>query len=810
MAALGMVLGCELRRRWRSWLALALLLGAAGAAVLTAAAGARRTDTAYRRFEVATGAGSLLVTPASGGLGDDLRGLPGVAAFAREVYLQMALLDRSGQPDPTVSVRAPEDVAFAASVDRPKVLQGRMPDPARTDEALIDQGLARRDHLGPGGRLHLLDIPNSPQGNPDLSRARPLAFRVTGVAVFDDGVVPVVKNDSWPQVLLTAAFERTRTGDGDAAIVRLRPGMSPAAFEQAAQPLAARHPEVGAGQLAFADLAAEARQVEAAIRPQAVALALFAALAALISLAVVGQLISRQVTLDVVEFPVLRGIGLGRRELAALSLLRVAAASLLGALVAGVAAIALSPIMPIGPARLAEPAPGVEVNLAILGLGCAAIALLPLLAALPAAWGAARAGASGARAGTHAVPSRLGGLTATVPATVTVGVRMALEPGRGRSAVPVRSALVATALAIGAVVSALVFGWNLSRLVATPQLYGQRWDLEVDLQFVAASASTLKGFLAGDPGIASYALGSYGVLAIDSQAVPAVGLDPGPESVYPTLVAGRAATGPGEIVLGASTLRQLHRRIGETVSVTVGGSARAMRIVGEAVFPTFGQGSLDPTGLGQGAAVAGSVLGADTTAGVVLGTGGPFYNFALVRLTHRGALPATEAAIGRQAAASGCVAAAGCNPLVTTQRPGQIGNYARVRQSPFLLAGCLALLALATLAHVLVTSIRRRRRDLVLLRALGFVPRQVSAALAWEATTLALVALAFGLPMGVAAGRFAWGRFADSLGAAGGAAVPFGVVAIGIPLTVAVANLIAAGPGWIASRYPPADALRVE
>ena len=40
----------KLRAGWRDWAALALLIALAGGAVLTAAAGAIRTDTAYPRF----------------------------------------------------------------------------------------------------------------------------------------------------------------------------------------------------------------------------------------------------------------------------------------------------------------------------------------------------------------------------------------------------------------------------------------------------------------------------------------------------------------------------------------------------------------------------------------------------------------------------------------------------------------------------------------------------------------------------------------------------------------------------------------
>ena len=103
-----------------------------------------------------------------------------------------------------------------------------------------------------------------------------------------------------------------------------------------------------------------------AIRPQAIALAAFAVLAGLIALAVIGQLLSRQLALDAAEFPVLRAIGATRASLVALSLARLAIVTLAGGVIAVAVAIAASPLMPIGPARLAEPHPGVEVNLAIL------------------------------------------------------------------------------------------------------------------------------------------------------------------------------------------------------------------------------------------------------------------------------------------------------------------------------------------------------------------------------------------------------------------------------------------------------------
>ena len=53
------------------------------------------------------------------------------------------------------------------------------------------------------------------------------------------------------------------------------------------------------------------------------------------------------------------------------------------------------------------------------------------------------------------------------------------------------------------------------------------------------------------------------------------------------------------------------------------------------------------------------------------------------------------------------------------QRPNEIKDYASVRDVPLILGAVLAVLAVATLAHVLLTSVRRRRRDLAMLKTLG-------------------------------------------------------------------------------------------
>ena len=91
------------------------------------------------------------------------------------------------------------------------------------------------------------------------------------------------------------------------------------------------------------------------------------------------------------------------------------------------------------------------------------------------------------------------------------------------------------------------------------------------------------------------------------------------------------------------------------------------------------------------------------------------------------------------------------------------------------------------------------RRDLAILKTMGFVRGQVSATVAWQATTFAVVAILVGLPLGVAAGRWTWRLTAEQLGVASPPVTPpLLILAIATGAVVA-ANLIAAPSGWVAA-----------
>jgi hypothetical protein len=797
-------------------LMLALLRGITGGVVLTAATGAERTNTAYPRllrWASAAQADVIVNGAPVPAFFAALRRLPGVAAMSTEGLFNFTLPARHGPPATPVETFSSPDGSMGRTADRLKMLDGQLPDPARRDDAVIDPDLAARQHLQTGGTLHLLLIPNTKNGVPDLGRARAMSFRVTGIAVFDNQIVPATNVNAEPTVLLSSGFYRSAAARdstyGSQAAVRLRPGVSVASFARTAAALAGHYPATKG--VTVTSLQDEAAATQRAIRPQAIALAVFAALVALIALAVIGQLLSRQLSLDSAEYPVLSALGMTRATLAALSLARLAVVTVAGAVLAVVIAIAASPLMPIGPARLAEPHPGIDVNLAVLGAGLALIAGLPLLLLAPVSW--RNAGRAGGPPGT-ADPvgpeqaSRLGaalGRLGSVPASI--GVRMTFEPGHGRTAMPVRSALAGTVVAVTSVVAALVFGASLIHLVSTPRLYGQRWQQELDLGFGAVPGPGLSAILARQRGLTSYAVGNYGDITVQGTIVPAIGVVPVRGRSFLSLLAGRPPVSRDEIALGAQTLRSLHRRIGQRILVQVNGVTHPMRITGTAVFAAFSRGSFESTDLGNGAVLPASVLSQPEPE-----TGCPrprmCYSFALLRYR-----PGTDlrAAAGRLIAFT---ARAGCPPgscvVTSDQRPDDIRNYSRVRDTPLILGGVLALLAVGTLAHVLVTAVRRRRRDLAMLKTLGLVRRQVLGVVEWQALSLAAVALLIGVPLGLLAGRWVWVLFASSAGLAPAASIPATLVLLIIPATLALAALIAAWPGRAAARVRPAVTLRAE
>jgi hypothetical protein len=261
-----------------------------------------------------------------------------------------------------------------------------------------------------------------------------------------------------------------------------------------------------------------------------------------------------------------------------------------------------------------------------------------------------------------------------------VGVRLAVEPGRGRTAVPVRSALAGTVLSVLAVTAALTFGANLLHLVNSPPLYGERWDAAIDVQFATISPAAAEHQFGHLPGIAGWTYGQHGIIAIAGHVTPAIGLAAGKGPLLsPTLLQGRPPDNENEIVLGTSTLRQIGRHVGQTVTVTVSGRTLRERIVGRAVFPNFGQGSFTLTDLGQGAETTAAVLKAQA---VPYGAP-PGFQFVLLSFTPGPNRPANTVSFQPSMTSScqtiqqsTCVVTSPITPVARTSRPGLLASPA--------------------------------------------------------------------------------------------------------------------------------------
>lgn len=811
MADVAFCVRTQLRARRLAWVLLAILIGLSGAVVMIATAGARRTDSAYTRYLRSTHGSDLLLSPDETGtaqLYSDIAKLSGAAAVAPVVGYGTAPVNDLRQP---LLVDAATNETFGYRVEQPRLTSGRLPEPTAPFEVVADRNAARMLGLHVGSSVRVA-VARAAEELPSLARDPVVLLRVVGIGTTRDSVVAVNALAVQPSLLAGPAFAR-RFGPQfhafDGAYVTLEPGASKPAFIAAAQRVARRFPQTGGGLFA-ADEAQQAARVESAIRPQALALALFALLTAITVIVAVGQVVTRQVQAASSDNVTLSGLGMVRRRRAAVVLTQVVLTAVVGAVVACIVAVAASPLMPIGPARVAEPSPGIALDWPVLAVGFAAIVALTIAVAIWPAWRAAAALPS-----TDHVPARRSSLgdaarRAGAPASISIGIGHATDPARARSALPTRSALVGTVVAVAAIAGALTFGVNLARFVDTPKLYGQAWDVTADAQFSGIPTSAIAKLLAREPGVTAWTWGEHGDITVDGHDVAAIGVAPGRGPLLsPTVVDGRAPDRPGEIALGAKTLADARQQVGHTVDVQLQASAPgagkpvAMPVVGRTVFPFFGRGSFTPTGLGIGAEVRERAAG-------LLNPGQNAYNFVLVRIADGPRHDADVARVAHDLVSTDLCGLDNQCQVTTAARPVDVLNYSRVRATPILLAGVLAFLATLAVGYLLVASVRRHRRDFAVLRALGFTRRQVMAAVAAQATTVAVVALVVGLPCGVLLGRLAWGGFTHGLAVPDNTVAPVVALVAAVPVAVLIANLLAAGPGLLAARLRPADVLRSE
>jgi hypothetical protein len=798
----------ELRRRWRSLMVLALLVALATATVLAAVAGARRGQSAFGRLWARTLPATATVLPNQPGFDwAKIRALPEVSALSRfPVTFGFAL---EGYPGASTGF-PPAGNELTRSIERPVVLEGRLVNPNRVDEVLVTPKFAASSGKGVGDTLtlHLASARQADAGYDGSSGGPPrgpeIRARIVGVVrslwVSVDADGPGGTGGVLASPALFAHYRTNVMGRSGQtyinALVRLKGGAAaiPAFRADLAHVTGRSDIDVWDNLANFGDPVRRMTGYEAAC------LLAFALAALVAAFFLIGQSLARYTSSTVVDLQVLQAVGMTRRQAVASASAAPFLAAAAGGTAGVAAAIVASRWMPIGVASIVEPHPGLDVDWLVLGAGWVIAPLLVLAGSVAAAMMALTAGRR------HVIPRRSAVAAAAAgagfPVPVVVGARFALEPGRGRSAVPVRPALVGAVAGVLGVLAAFTFSAGVSDAAANPARFGQTWQLDTFLGFNGQDfgpASRVLHAVAADRDVigvddARIAGAQSGQVSIESFTFDPVG------GKRPSVVLtdGRMPATRNEIVLAPTTARELRAGPGSTVRLTGGAAPRAVLVTGIGFVPPGPH-----NGYADGAWL--------TPAGYNQVFRGAHYSFKFHVATVALRPGANVQAVARRLNAAAAAIKGG--RAFTFTPPAAMPEVRQIKDLealPLALSAFLALLAIGAVGHALSIAVHRRRHDLAVMRALGMTRLQTRAVIATQASLLAAIGLLVGVPLGVALGRGIWRVVAGFTPLAYHPPLAVWALLLIGPVALLAANALAAWPGHHAARLHTGQVLRTE
>ena len=832
-----------LRRRWRGYLSVVLLIGLLGGVAMASIAGGRRTQSSYPTFFTSTNPSNMTIsafaangdTTGTAKLTSEMAHLAGVQRVRTLLAPTIEPLATNGAPRLTASnnlLSAGSLDGLLLNQDRVTVVEGRRADRNRANEVMMTANAARQlgVHLGqviPLGFYTHAQTMERDFGTPVLSPRLRVNARLVGMIVLNDDVVQDDIDQSYGFLLVTPEFMREVDSVSPAAAQPVLYGLQLRRGNQDVVSVEKRLTDVlpPGSTYEFHIPSRVVSAVELSVKPESVALGAFGALAAVVALVLGAQAISRQLRVGDDDRRVMRALGATPAVSAGEGLLGVLIAVILGSLLAVVVAVVLSPLAPLGPVRPVYPDGGISFDWTVLGLGVAGLLVgLGAAAVVVSVRGAPNRAGKRRQAPMRSSSIARVGEAAGMPVAGVVGLRFALENPRGRTAVPVRSALLGTSVAVVMVVATLTFASGLNTLVSHPSLYGWNWTYILNPSDDVPPQTVTS--LDHDPDVAAWAGANLANAEIDGQSFPIL-LSSIKTELSPPILSGHGLNAEGQIVLGAATMSVLHKQVGDTVLISYGTPENApvyvpptrLKIVGTATLPTVGYTSFidDHTSMGTGALVP---IGIEPPAFQRV-LHNPDQNFNGPQMVFVRMRPGISTAAGRenlQRLARSANKLFAADPrgqgntvaVLGVQRPAQIVNYRTVGSTPVILAVGLAVGAVVALGLTLAASVRQRRRDLALLKTLGFIQRQLAAAITWEAMVAAVVGVTIGIPLGIVIGRQLWVLFARNINAVPDPTVPslsVLVVAIG---TLVLACLVSTVPGRRAARTSTALVLRAE
>jgi hypothetical protein len=367
------------------------------------------------------------------------------------------------------------------------------------------------------------------------------------------------------------------------------------------------------------------------------------------------------------------------------------------------------------------------------------------------------------------------------PVAVDLGARFALEPPARGARAPVRPVLVGVVLGVLGAMAMATVSRGLDDALTTPSRAGQHWNA----LYFAEDPGALEDELLGRDDVTGVARASYTSVSSQGLTFPAFAIDAvtGPASF--TLRSGRAPSAPDEIVLGVATAQRLHVGRGEELTVELAGDREAWQVVGTGLVPQAVGASYD-----DGAWV--TPRGMERLGELSLfGEAAPA---VLVRFDDSVPRSRIEHFVSLD---QGPVD----NALEVEAQV--IANLRGMRRLPLLEGACFALLAVGSVRHLLRTTATRRRHDLVLLRVLGFTRPQTVALVVWQGVIVGLVALALGVPFGLATGAQVWHAMTVATSLEDVRPLPHLALVAAVPLTLLVSTGLALGAIRAVLRQPP-------
>jgi hypothetical protein len=732
-----------------------------------------------------------------------------VARSTRLPYLMVSA-------DPTrlgkVGVLGASDDNALNVMNRPIVVHGRLADPRRADEGVINDLAARQAGMRIGDRVPLYGFSRAQIAKVSqsgfLGTERPAgprySVRVVGVIREPDdiAVVPVAQGttyDTLGSLYTTPAFTRAYAASvqipfeelpgNEIVRVQLRGGAADlAAFTADVDRIAKGHAQILPG----SNTRITAAAVQRGIDVEMVALLIFAMLAAAAVVILVGFSLSRTLQNAADDMAQLEALGMTRHQRLGVALALPLITVIVGCVGAVCLAVAASPLTPIGIARQAEIHPGLSVDVALLaaGFGVLLVLLVPF-----AVLGAMSASRSSSRRTRRRPPRRktADGARRGIGFGPVAAVGISAAWSRSQRGALGRASAAAVALATAAAVGAVTFRTSLDHLVASPRQQGWTFDVIVgntNDQTDQTARDAPK--LAHDHDVSDFAAIALPpeTPTIDGHSIGLAGVGELRGSVEPLMLAGRFARAPDEIVMGRASLAALHKHLGDPVTIDAGARRLVARIVGVALM--LSAGSDFNSRLDEGAVIPLSGLKQlEPDAFVTVF----FVRFAR-GVDHTAAVAGIRRDFGRD---------------MLQRIPAQdIENLARVDLLPGLVAALVAFLALVTLAHNLFASVARRRHTFATLKAIGFDRRQLAGSVYWQTAAITGIGVAIGIPAGLLLGRALWRYVADQIGSIQQPVAPLVAIGACAVAVIATAALIATSPALQAARTRAAVALRDE